>query len=72
MTKDIERVGLRLAMPKPDILVVKSSSNVIWGRLFGCSRSESKPEVPITCSIARVNDLGSLSSEASNGSTCLS
>ena len=42
-----ERLGLRLAMPKPEIVVAEPFANVTLGRLLDCSRSESKPEVPI-------------------------
>ena len=42
-----ERLGLRIAMPKPETMVVEPSANVALGRLLECSRSESKPEVPI-------------------------
>ena len=40
-TEERERLGLRLAMPKPE-------TNVTLGRLLDCSRSKSKPKVPVT------------------------
>ena len=42
-----ERLGLRLAVPKLETVVVEPFANVILGRLRDCSRSESKPEVPV-------------------------
>ena len=44
-TKERERLGLRLAMPKPETVVAKPSTNVTLGRLLDYSRSESKPKV---------------------------
>ena len=51
-TKERERLGLRLAMPKPETVVAKPSANVTLGRLLDCSRSKSKPEVPVIWSVA--------------------
>ena len=45
--KERERLGLRLAMPKPKTVVAEPSADVTLGRLLDCSRSESKPEVPV-------------------------
>ena len=42
-----ERLGLRLAVPKPETVVAEPFANVTLGRLLDCSRSESKPELPI-------------------------
>ena len=44
-TEERERLGLRLEVPKLEIVVVEPSANVTLGRLLDCSRSESKPEV---------------------------
>ena len=46
-TEEGERLGLRLAVPKPKIVVAEPSTNVTLGRLLDCSRSESQPEVPV-------------------------
>ena len=46
-TEERERLGLRLAGPKPETVVVEPFANVTLGRLLDCSRSESKPELPI-------------------------
>ena len=37
-----ERLGLRLAVLKPEIVVAEPSTNVTLGRLLDCSRLESK------------------------------
>ena len=42
-----ERLGLRLAVSKPETVVVEPFANVTLGRLLDCSRSESKLEVPV-------------------------
>ena len=44
-TEERERLGLRLEVPKLEIVVVEPSANVTLGRLLDCSRSESEPEV---------------------------
>ena len=44
-TKERERLGLRLAVPKLEIVVAEPSTNVTLGRLLDCSWSESKLEV---------------------------
>ena len=44
-TEERERLGLRLVVPKLEIVVVEPSANVTLGRLLDCSRSESEPEV---------------------------
>ena len=46
-TEKRERLGLRLAVPKPETVVAEPSANVTLGRLLDCSRSESKPELHI-------------------------
>ena len=46
-TKERERLGLRLAVPKPENIMGEPFANVTLGRLLDCSRSESKLEVPI-------------------------
>ena len=46
-TEERKRLGLRLAVPKPETVVAKPSANVTLGRLLDCSRSKSKPEVPV-------------------------
>ena len=46
-TKERERLGLRLVVPKPETVVVEPFANVTLGRLLDCSRSKSKPEVPV-------------------------
>ena len=46
-TEERERLGLRLAGPKPETVVAKPSANVTLGSLLDCSMSESKPEVPV-------------------------
>ena len=46
-TKERERLGLRLVVPKLETVVVEPFANVTLGRLLDCSRSESKPEVPV-------------------------
>ena len=46
-TEERERLGLRLAVPKPETIVAEPSVNVTLGRLLDCLRSESKPEVPV-------------------------
>ena len=42
-----ERLGLRLAVPKPETVMAEPSANVTLGRILDCSRSESKLEVPV-------------------------
>ena len=44
-TEERERLGLRLEVPKLEIVVVEPSANVTLGRLLDCSRLESKPVV---------------------------
>ena len=44
-TEERERLGLRLAVPKPETVVAEPSANVTLGRLLDCLRSESQPEV---------------------------
>ena len=46
-TKKKERLGPRLVVPKPKTIVAEPFANVTLGRLLDCSRSKSKPEVPI-------------------------
>ena len=46
-TEERERLGLRLAVPKPETIVAEPSVNVTLGRLLDCLRSERKPEVPV-------------------------
>ena len=46
-TEERERLGLRLAVPKPETVMAEPSANVTLGRILDCSRSESKPELPI-------------------------
>ena len=50
-TDERERLGLRLVVPKLEIVVAEPFANVTLGRLLDCSRSESKPEVPIIWSV---------------------
>ena len=40
-----ERLGLRLAVPKPETVVAEPFANVTLGRLLDCLRSENKLEV---------------------------
>ena len=40
-----ERLGLRLAVPKPETVMAEPSANVTLGRILDCSRSKSKLEV---------------------------
>ena len=44
-TEKRERLGPRLAMPKPKTIVVKPFANVTLERILDCSRLESKPKV---------------------------
>ena len=46
-TEERERLGLRLAVPKPENVVAEPFANVTLGRLLDCSRSKSKLEVPV-------------------------
>ena len=46
-TEERARLGLRLAEPKLETVVAEPSTNVTLGRLLDCSRSKSKPEVPV-------------------------
>ena len=46
-TEERERLGLRLAVPKLETVVVEPFASVTLGRLLDCSRLESKPEVPV-------------------------
>ena len=45
--EESERLGLRLAVPKPETVMAEPSANVTLGRILDCSRSESKLEVPV-------------------------
>ena len=47
-----EGLGLRLVMPKPKTVVAKPSAKVTLRRLLECSRSESKPKIPLIRSVA--------------------
>ena len=40
-TEKRERLGLKLAVSKPETIVAKPSANVTLGRLLECSMSES-------------------------------
>ena len=46
-TEERERLGPRLVVPKPENVMAEPSANVTLGRLLDCSRSKSKPEVPV-------------------------
>ena len=46
-TEERERLGLRLAVPKLETVVIESFANVTLGRLLDWSRLESKLEVPV-------------------------
>ena len=51
-TEERERLGLKLAVPKPKNVVAGPSTNVKLWRLLNCSWSKSKLEVPVIWSLA--------------------
>ena len=47
-----ERLGVRLATPKPKTRVAKPSAKATLRRMLECPRSKSKLEVPVIWSVA--------------------